>query len=380
MSTGCTVFMTGLAQGFTRMFRPIRKRVVSALSASHHIMGLDIGSRAIKLVQMQWQKNAYRLVRCGITSLERGVMAGGIILDQAKMCAALHTLLEDYDIANTRLAISLAGASVMVRHVSVPIMPLQELERYMLWEGEQYIPGSIDDVYIDYWPLFFDDAVNRLDPSTMSLLLIVAKKEIVEERMTLLQQSGCIPSVLDVEGFALANMYAMNVDMADSDYVMILNIGSSMMNMVMLRGQAPVLIRDASCGSDDYIEKIYLSLDCDRAEAEAVFFCDVDKESVIMERNGFCQDIIGEVRKTLDHFGETVPNGGVRRLVVCGGYARVVGLLEALQEGVGIPVEQADPFHAVDTSDAGVDHAFLKQYAHMFGVGVGLARRTVGDR
>ena len=371
------------SQFLNRWLRAAYTRIVSALNNPKQIIGLDIGSRAIKLVQIHWRQEKCRLLKCGIKSLDRGVMARGVILDQVKMRETLRVLLEECEILNHRFAVSLAGASVMMRRISIPSLPIQDLEHYMLWEGEQYVPGSIQDVYFDYCTLPHDDNRSFLPQageSVMPLLLIIAKKEIVEERMALLQQSRQIPSILDVDGLALSNMYAMKADRADSEYVMVLNIGNSMMNMVILRGPDPVFLRDASLGGESYVRKIQFSQSCDREEAEAMLLHDMNEELAIVQRNRFYQDISREIRKTLDHFNETVTSKSIDRFLIYGGYASAIGLIETVQQSVGVPVEIADPFHGIDTSNANVDQEFIGRYAHLFGVSVGLATRTVGDR
>ena len=92
-------------------------------------------------------------------------------------------------------------------------------------------------------------------------------------------------------------------------------------------------------------------------------------------------EVAAEIAKSIDYFRTTIPEGDLSRLALCGGGAKVVGLVQSLRDRMAmISVDMVDPFSQIDVTDADVDLDLLAQVAPMAGVGVGLMLRTLGDR
>lgn len=238
--------------------RFLRLGTASAAIGANQLIGLDIGSRAIKLVQITQDREQHRLQRVGIKKIERGIVAEGVVREKSKLIALIKELVQECQVTLNRVAISLSGSSVMVRLIQVPIMTVDELHEHLEWESESesYIPYEIDDVYLDF-QILPTSPESEKDSSKMTVLLVAAKKEIVNERIEILKQAGLHPCVLDVDGLALANMYAMTVVNRVNMCVMILNVGASGLNMtIMGAGGIPLFIRDAPVGGDRYVDVV----------------------------------------------------------------------------------------------------------------------------
>jgi type IV pilus assembly protein PilM len=350
---------------------------------SRQLLGLDIGSSAIKLVQMRERKGKYILQKFGIKSLEPEVIVDGTVMDAARVVTAIKELLQESNVKLKNVAMSISGHSVIVKKISLPPMPDEELEGQVKLAAEQYIPFDINEVNLDFHVL------NPLEQSEdgqaqMAILLVAAKKEKVNELTELVKGAGLSPVVLDVDAFAIENMYGINYETSPDEVVTLVNIGASVMNVNILKGGVSLFTRDISLGGNRYTESIQRDLGVSYAEAEAakvgVRREGLDPESVAAVIDGVNAEVVSEVARSVDYFKSTNPEGEVSKIVMCGGSARVTGLMQQLGDRMGVGVELANPFNQIDTTAGKFDPDYLASVSSQAAVGVGLAIRAVGDR
>lgn len=350
---------------------------------SRQLLGLDIGSSAIKLVQMREQKGKYVLQKFGIKPLEPEVIVDGTVMDAARVVAAIKDLLQESNVKLKNVAMSISGHSVIVKKITLPPMPDEELEGQVKLAAEQYIPFDINEVNLDFHVL------NPLEQSEdgqaqMAILLVAAKKEKVNELTELVKGAGLNPVVLDVDAFAIENMYGINYEMSPDEVTTLVNIGASVMNVNILKGGVSLFTRDISIGGNRYTESIQRDLGVPYEEAEAakagIRREGLDPESVAAVIDGVNAEVVSEVARSVDYFKSTNPDGEVSKIVLCGGSAKVPGLVQQLGDRMGVAVELANPFNRVDTMGGKFDPDYLASVASQAAVGVGLAVRAVGDR
>jgi type IV pilus assembly protein PilM len=368
-------------------FAPIQQLlsldIWSLLGPTKQLLGLDIGSSAIKLVQMKEQKGRYILQKFGIKPLEPEVIVDGTVMDAARVVTAIKDLLKEAEVKLKNVAMSISGHSVIVKKIALPPMPDEELEMQVMLAAEQYIPFDINEVNLDFHVL------NPLEQSDdgqpqMSVLLVAAKKEKVNELAELVKGAGLTPLVLDVDAFAIENMYGINYEVNPEEIVTLVNIGASVMNVNILKGATSLFTRDISIGGNRYTESIQRELGVSYEEAEVAKRGErregLDPEAVTTVIEGVNAEVASEIARSVDYFKSTYTDGEVSRILMCGGCAKVPGLMPQLKERMGGAVELANPFNCVDTAVAGFDPDFLADVAPQAAVGVGLALRTVGDR
>lgn len=350
---------------------------------SRQLLGLDIGSSAIKLVQMREQKGKYVLQKFGIKLLEPEVIVDGTVMDAARVVTAIKELLQESNVKLKNVAMSISGHSVIVKKISLPPMPDEELEGQVKLAAEQYIPFDINEVNLDFHVL------NPLEQSEdgqaqMEILLVAAKKEKVNELTELVKGAGLSPVVLDVDAFAIENMYGINYETSPDEVVTLVNIGASVMNVNILKGGMSLFTRDISLGGNRYTESIQRDLGVSYEEAEAakvgVRREGLDPESVAAVIDGVNAEVVSEVARSVDYFKSSNPEGEVSKIVMCGGSARVTGLMQQLGDRMGVGVELANPFNQIDTTAGKFDPDYLASVSSQAAVGVGLAIRAVGDR
>ncbi|TLY42294.1 MAG: type IV pilus assembly protein PilM, partial [Nitrospirae bacterium] len=233
-------------------FRPLLSFDVGALfGAKRDLLGLDIGSSAIKLVQMKQARGNYLLQKFGIQPLEPEVIVDGTVMDSGRVVSAIKELVGEHNVKLKNVAMSISGHSVIVKKINLPPMPDEELEGQVRLAAEQYIPFDINEVNIDFHILNPNEQSDDGQPQ-MSLLLVAAKKDKVTELSELVKAAGLNPVILDVDAFAIENMYGINYPPSPEDIVALVNIGASVMNVNIVRGETSLLTRDISIGGNRY--------------------------------------------------------------------------------------------------------------------------------
>src|SRR5207253_11217475 len=177
------------------------------MAKSKLALGLDIGSSSVKLVQLKEAKRGYILEAFGVAPLPPEAIVDGALMNSTAIVDAIRQLLAQYKLKNREVAIGVSGHSVIIKKISMPRMTQEELEESIQWEAEQYIPFDVKDVNIDTQILNPDanDATGQMD-----VLLVAAKKDMINDYTTVVSEAGLLPQVVDVDAFAVQNMFAAN--------------------------------------------------------------------------------------------------------------------------------------------------------------------------
>lgn len=357
--------------------------VDSLFAGQRQLLGLDIGSSAVKLVQIKELKGHYSLQKFGIKPLEPEVIVDGTVMDAGRVVEAIKELLQEQDVKLKNVAMSVSGHAVIVKKINLPPTPEEQLEGKVKEAAEQYIPFDINEVNLDYFVLNPSE-VSEGGEAQMSILLVAAKKDKVNELTEIARGAGLVPKVLDVDAFAIENMYGVNYEVKPEDLAALVNIGASVMNINILKGNDSVFTRDIAAGGHRYIEALQRELGISAEEAEAAqqgrLKEGLDAASVKNVIDSINAEVASEIARTMDYFKSMTTDANLTKILLCGGCAKVVGLVEQLHERMGVPVEVANPFNQIDLTEAEVDQAALAELAPQAAVGVGLALRTIGDR
>ena len=349
---------------------------------SKAVVGLDIGSSAVKAVELKAAGKGFKVVAFAIQPVPPDSIVDGAIIDGAAVADAIRRVFENKAFKTKEVAASLSGNAVIVKKINLPIMTESELAESIYWEAEQYIPFDIQDVNLDYQIL--KAAVGAEAASTMDVLLVAAKKEKIADYTGVISQAGRVPVVVDVDAFALQNAYEMNYGLEPDAVVVLLNAGASAININILTGDQSLFTRDISIGGNAYTEAVQkeLNLPFDSAEqAKRGELVDgVNAEDVTPVLHAMTENVLLEIQKTFDFFKATASSDRIDRIVLSGGASRVDGFAAALQERFSTAVESFDPFKkiAFDAHKLGVVDA--EALIPTVAVAVGLALRKVGDR
>lgn len=345
---------------------------------SKNLVGLDIGSSAIKLVELKDVKGGgYRLVKTGLETLSPEAIVDGAIMDASLVVDTVNRLATALNVRNPDFGTSLSGHSVIIKKISLPAMSPEELGESIRWEAEQYVPFDINDVNLDY--VVLDSGAG----DTMDVLLVAVKKDKIGDYTSVISQSGRNPMLVDVDAFAIQNAFEANYPIEPNRVVALVNVGASVTNVNILSGPSTVFWRDISFGGNQFTDAVQkqLSLSFDQAEAlkRGERAGDHSVQEILPILRSVTDDLAQELQKTFDFFLATTSTSKIDQLLLSGGSARIVNFDTQLKERFGMAVEVMNPFRQIDTSGSTVSEEWLTENAPSLAVAVGLAVRHVGD-
>ncbi|CAN5500849.1 type IV pilus assembly protein PilM [soil metagenome] len=344
------------------------------------LVGLDIGSSAVKAVELKPAGKGYKVTAFGTEPVPPDSIVDGAIIDGAAVADAIRRLFDGGGIKTKDVVASLSGNAVIVKKITLPVMTEIELAESIYWEAEQYIPFDIQDVNLDYQIVDPGDAAR----GTMDVLLVAAKKEKIADYTGVIAQAGRTAVVVDVDAFALQNAYEVNYGIEPGAVVVLLNAGASATNINILNGGQSVFTRDISIGGNAYTEALQreLSLPYEQADQlkRGVAVEGVTFEDARPVLRAVSDNVLLEIQKTFDFFKATASSDRIDRIVVSGGASRADGFIEMLTERFGAPVETFDPFKRVTVDPKKLQGMTAEDAGPTAAVAVGLALRQAGDR
>jgi type IV pilus assembly protein PilM len=341
------------------------------------IVGVDIGSSAVKLVQLRELKGGYQLQNVGILPLPAEAIVDNTLMDSSSIVETVRRLLESLQVKAKDAACSISGNAVIIRKISLPVMPAEELEDQIHWEAEQYIPFDINDVNVDFQILDTDEQ----DLSKMNVLLVASKKDIINDYLAVFAEAGLKLVVVDVDSFAVQNAYEANYGAGD-EVVALVNLGASIMNLNIVKGGVSLFTRDVQMGGSLYTEEIQkqFGLSSEQAELKKLT-AESSEDPRLLEILQRVNDTISlEMRRSLDFYNSTAGEERIAKVYLAGGAAKTAFLVEAVQQKLALPVEILNPFLRVAVSEKDFDLHYLQEIGPQMTVAVGLATRRLGDK
>ena len=343
------------------------------------LVGLDIGSSSVKAVEIaiKGKNKGFELKSLGVASLPPEAIVQGVFLNSSAIVDSIRQAIDDGNIKGTEVAAAVSGHSVIVKKVSLPTMSREELEDQIRWEAEQYIPFDVNEVNLDFQILDSSDSDGQMD-----VLLVAAKKDLIDDYVQVITEAGLTPACVDVAAFAVENAFDVNYDTEPDEIVALVNVGAQVVNISILQEGIPAFTRDINTGGNQYTEEIQKALSISFEEAERIKICgsesDGDQEVVPQEVEAAIRlvtdTVVGEIARSLEFFTATTTEARIGRVLLAGGGARMEGFDSAFRERTGIDVEIMNPLARMLPSK-GFDPAYLDKIAPSLGVGVGLATR-----
>ncbi len=356
----------------------------------NQLIGLDIGTHSIKLVEIDDSKKGRILKSFGIIGLPQNAIVEGSIKEMEIVSSAIKELYKQLKIKNKNVAASISGYSVIVKKITISRRGEAELEYTINEEAEQYIPFDISDVNLDYEVLSAPevgspDGDEEEMAGLMDVMLVAAKKDIVDDYVSLLQLSGLNPVVLDVDAFSAQNAFEMaSGERETSGCYAIVNVGAEELGINAVKDGISIFTRDSSYGGSQITEAIMSRFDVNHEEADRIKLggTKVDKEREALE-DIFTSVISGwvqEIKRALDFLGTTDPDETIDKMFLTGGSCRIPGFREYLETETEIPIEELNPFSGLQINEKIFDPKYLSYMAPQAAVVVGLGLRSIGDK
>lgn len=358
----------------------------------NQLVGLDIGSHAIKLVEIEDTKKGRILKNFGIIGLPQDAIVEGAIKEMEIVSSAIKTLYKNLKIKNKNVVTSISGYSVIVKKISIQKRGEAELDASIQDEAEQYIPFDINDVNLDYEILSPPDEEGaekkaegeKAERGLMDVMLVAAKKDIVEDYVSLLHLTGLSPAILDVDAFALQNAFELSSEKIAGCYALV-NVGAEELGINAIKNGISIFTRDSSYGGYQINEAIMSKFDVSYEEAEKIKLggAKIDHKDKGALEEIFTSVISGwvnEIKRALDFLATTYPDETIEKIVISGGSCRFPGFQKYLELETEIPVIELNPFGNLQVNDKAFDPKYLTYMAPQAAIAVGLALRSIGDK
>jgi len=342
-------------------------------------VGLDIGSRTIKLAEVLETKKGRVLQKFGMVDVPQGAIMEGRIKDPAVVADTIKRLVNDMDVKEPNVAASVAGYSVIIKRITVGRASEDELEDSIQYEAEQYIPFDVQDVNIDFHII----GEHETNPNQMHVMLVAAKKEIINEYVDLLEMATLNPRVIDIDVFALERVFEENYP-DEQGNIALIDIGANKMNINIVKDYMSAFTRDVTIGGEQITREIASRFDCSFEEAEAVKLGETTDKAPEEQVNEIIHTYSSrwgdEVRRAIDFYYSTAPDEEIKRILLSGGAAQTPGFADLLAAETSIEVHMCDPFANVMINEKYNDVDYLQQVGSQAAICMGLALRRVDTK
>jgi len=344
-----------------------------------HLIGLDIGSRTIKLGEVLDKKEHRVLRKFGMANLPENAIKEGHIKEPGIVADIIKGLVRDLKIKEQNVATSISGYSVIIKKIVVGKMSEEELHENIQYEAEQYIPFDVQDVNLDFHILGEHEA----NPNQMNVMLVAAKEEIINEYLDLLEMADLTPCILDVDVFVLERIFGDSY-LPEQKSVALVDIGANKMNVNIVKNNTSAFTRDVSLGGEEITREIAAQFSCSFEEAEQMKLGEItdkvprkDLQQIIMS---FVSNWSSEIRRVIDFYYSTYPDETIAQILLSGGASQTSGFLEHLAGETSCAVEMFDPFRSLTINEKDFDSSYLKRIAPQACICMGLATRRASGK
>lgn len=346
-------------------------------------LGLDIGSSSVKLVQLNESSKGIHLANFSMAPLPSEAIVDGALMNSPAVVDTIQQMVANQRLRTKDVAVSVSGNSVIIKKISLPAMTPEELRESINWEAEQYIPFDVADVYLDYQIL-----QSRPEQGQMDVLLVAAKREVVDEYAGVVREAGLEPICVDVDCFTTQNAFEISYGFPPGEAIVLIDIGAATLNINVISNGITTFTRDISMGGNQYTEEIQKQLGVTYDEAEAYKLGGeqgVDADSVVpqeVERvmKQVSESIASEIHRSLDFYLATSSEGRLSKVYLSGGTAKVPSLGRTIEQRVGVQVELMDPFRNIQIDPKHFNLDYINEVRPIACVAVGLGMRKKGDK
>jgi len=342
---------------------------------SGSFVALDIGSSAVKLLEVRGPANEPEILRAGIAPVPEGALQNNTVQDVVAVSDVIRRLVEGLGVHGRHAVTAVPGPAVIIKKARLAVRPEDDLEALLMIEAANFIPENLDNVSLDYQVL-------RAEDTDVEVLLVAVRKDILSGYTMAIADAGLEPTIVDVDYFALENMYELNYETGPDDVIGLINIGARFSSINIVKGGTSSTTGDVQAGggeiTDALIKGVGLSYDdAERVQAgEAMGDARDEKIHAIVDQGS--AELADAINQSLRFLWRTASDEPLRAIYVTGGGARIPGLVDKLAAKLEVPVEVANPFNRVHLSRS-LDVAALEAMAPSLAVAVGLGTRRPGD-
>ncbi len=344
------------------------------------LVGIDIGLNAVKVALLSKTKKGFILEKYGAVALSEAAIIEDEVQKPEEITDAILEALKIAKIDKRIVNIGMDGPNTMTKRLQVPDGTKEEVEDNVLWESEQYIPFGADDSEVDYFVLG-----DIPEDDVKDVIVAAIRIDIAEKYIEYVKSVGLIPKVVDVNVFAINNVfetvYAKDLDIYSDEGVIIVDFGAQSTTVIVYKNGGPVLTKEVSVGGVLITEEIQRIMGVSYEEAEDLkTFGDENgnlPEEIVAVINNQIETQLLEIKKVLNFY---IAQGSSEQITSClltGGGAKLPGLVDAMGEMIGGDVDILNPFKVIEYNKKNITEAQIEQIATTGVVAIGLGMRSV---
>ncbi len=336
-------------------------------------VGLSIGSSSIKLVELVKKGKVWKLLHFGVVQLPEEVVVNREIVNPVALVECIKTLVNQMQLKNRQVCTSISGNSVIVKKLTLEGAELKDLQDQVFWEAEQYLPFDISEVTMDY------HLVSHIPGGKTEVIFVAVKNAVLDSYLDCVSKAGLRPSVVDVDFFALQNLFEVNYPVQPSEAVALVDLGASSLKIVVVADGVPIFTKDTALGGRTLTEEIERTLSLPFGDAEALKIGDGGggtPQEVTDLVTSMMENIAVEVKKSLDFYHASSSGPLISSVLLAGGGAQLSNLSKSIEELVGLPTQMINPFNAIAYSPDVFAPDYLNRIAAIAAVPIGLALRA----
>ncbi len=338
-------------------------------------VGLDVGSGLIKVVVVDHARGVPELVKVSVSPLLPDAIVEGEVMDPGLVSDAINQAMASAEAKSSHVVTAVGGRDVIIKRLQTERVKEQQARELMRWEAEQHVP-DVESVELDFQIL--DGTTSDAAAEEMSVLLVAAKRELVDAKLRILSDAGLSASIMDVDAFALHNAFELNHPEAMRGVVALVNVGNEITNVNVLDEGVPILTRDLAVGTRRLQEDLQRQHALSAVEAERTVrgFDRTPQLDAVLQVRG--DEIASGVERAAAFLATSARNAPqVRAVYICGGGSRVPGLADVLGQRLHLKVEYANPLANLHVREGALGSFNTDDIAPLLMLPVGLGLRQV---
>jgi type IV pilus assembly protein PilM len=345
-----------------------------SFSGGETSIGLSIGTSSIKMVELKNSGKQWKLLHFGIVQLPEDVVINREILNPIAVVDSIKTLVAQIKLKSKNVCTSLSGTSLIIKRMQLEVPNLRDLQDSVFWEAEQYLPFDVSEVVMDY------QLLSRTKDSKTDVVLVAVKKSVLDTYMACVEDSGLKPKIVDVDFFALQNLFEASYPANPSEAVALVDIGASATKIVVVQNGVPVFTKDSAVGGRMLTAEIQKNLSLNYVDAETLKMGGTQDGTTPQEvrdlMHTMAENLATEIKRAIDFYNASSAGAPVSYILLAGGSARIPELSRVVEDGVGLPTQLINPFNSISYDPAVFTPDYLQAIGPVAAVPMGLALRA----
>jgi len=341
-------------------------------------VGLDVGTSAVRAVELVLGREQVTLTRFGQVALTPGAVVGGEVVDAPAVAAAIRRLWREAGFRSRTVVLGVGNQRVVVRQADFPAMSDEDLRSALQFQAQDLIPIPVEDAILDFQMV---EEFATADGEMMRILLVAAQRDMVRSLLAAVEGGGLSGSMVDLIPFALMRSLTQSSLVQDLEPTVdaIVCVGAAITNVVVHQRGVPEFVRMLGVGGDDITQGIANELGVDgdtaedlkrRADSESPDDLESRTAQIVIAHSTL---LIEEIRGSLDYYQAQPEASPIGRIILTGGGSRTMGLRESLEQTLGIAVEEGHPLAGVELARTGIPEERLVESEPLLSVPIGLA-------